>query len=225
MGSIPSLLTCQQHTETKRIVKMKLLSVILIVEVAFTQAKFCPKEKNGDRCKSKPNAYKCAAFFEDLQGKGDGALKWIGALPDALKKVKKEDYQEVLGRDISPDSFNEFSACSNKAANARCYTTLQRFTQEPMDSCTKNLVNTKGAETVGDYLCGQVRRWLKNDADFNAHGKEDIKIVFRYSQCGSEWAAVDSDGTELYPAEALCCSAEGFFYRCDGTDYNKICDK
>ena len=51
-------------------------------------------------------------------------MKWIGALPDALKKVKKEDYQEVLGRDITPESFNDFSACSNEAANARCYTTV-----------------------------------------------------------------------------------------------------
>ena len=94
-----------------------------------------------------------------------------------------------------------------------------------MDSCKKNLVNTKGVETVGDFLCGQVRRWLKNDADFKANGKKNIKIVFHYSQCGGEWAAVNSEGAELYPEEPLCCSAEGLFYRCDGSDYNKICEK
>ena len=48
---------------------------------------------------------------------------WLGALPDALKKVEKEDYQEILGENITPDSFKDFS-CDPVAANARCYTTV-----------------------------------------------------------------------------------------------------
>jgi len=32
------------------------------------------------------------------------------------------------------------------------------------------LINTGGSTTVGDYLCGQVRRWLRNSASFKSGG-------------------------------------------------------
>merc|ERR1712122_114346 len=71
-----------------RIARMKFLFFVLAVSVALTQAKrFCPGEKNGDRCAAKQNHYKCGAFFEDLKDEGEGHLQWLGALPDALKKV------------------------------------------------------------------------------------------------------------------------------------------
>ena len=55
-------------------------------------------------------------------------LTWLGALPDALKKVDKEDYQEILGENITPESFKNLN-CDNTtiaaiSANARCYTTV-----------------------------------------------------------------------------------------------------
>ena len=53
-------------------------------------------------------------------------LTWLGALPDALKKVEKEDYQEILGEDITPESFKNFN-CDPVAANARCFTTVTSF--------------------------------------------------------------------------------------------------
>merc|ERR1712168_455320 len=39
-----------------------------------------------------------------------------------------------------------------------------------LDSCDRNLINTGGSTTVGDYLCGQVRRWLRNSASFKSGG-------------------------------------------------------
>ena len=67
------------------------------------------------------NTYKCGVFFEDLTT--NKPITWLGALPDALKKVKKEDYQEILGENITPESFKNFE-CNAVAANARCYTTV-----------------------------------------------------------------------------------------------------
>ena len=67
------------------------------------------------------NTYKCGVFFEDLTSRKP--ITWLGALPDALKKVKKDDYQEILGDNITPESFKNFN-CDTTAANARCYTTV-----------------------------------------------------------------------------------------------------
>merc|ERR1712154_276377 len=52
-------------------------------------------------------------------------------------------------------------SCDNVTANARCYTILDKQRKLPLDSCDRNLINTRGTDTVGDYLCGQVRRWLR----------------------------------------------------------------
>ena len=85
------------------------------------------------------------------------------------------------------------------------------------------MVNTKGTGTVGDYLCGQVRRWLKRDEDFKTNGKKGINITFQYSQCGNDWKAVNDQGATLYTKEPLCCTPDGYFFRCDGSDYTKFC--
>ena len=61
---------------------------------------------------------------------------------------------------------------------------MTKFISEPLDSCNKNLVNTKQSQTIGDYLCQQVRRWLRNDADFKANGRDNIQLPVYYSQCG-----------------------------------------
>ena len=74
------------------------------------------------------NTYKCGAFFENLTG--NGGIQWLGALPDALKKADPKDYQEILGSDITEDSFKGFdcsSPSSALAANARCYATVTNF--------------------------------------------------------------------------------------------------
>jgi len=201
---------------------MKLALLVLAVTIAVTGGAFCPGEKKyGKRCLSKENAYKCGVFLEDL--KKNKPITWLGALPDALKKVKKDEYQEILGENITPDSFRNFN-CDDVAANARCYTTLAKFKSTPLDSCDKNLVNTKAGGTIGDYLCGQVRRWLKNDAEFKVNGKDNITIPFYYSQCGEDWTPVtDGETGALYTDEKLCCSPDGLFRRCDGSDYQTEC--
>ena len=66
--------------------------------------------------------YKCGVFLEDLTD--TKPLTWLGALPDALKRVSKEDYTEILGPGIEPESFENFN-CDTVAANARCYATVR----------------------------------------------------------------------------------------------------
>jgi len=93
-----------------------------------------------------------------------------------------------------------------------------------MDSCGKNLVNANGEGTAGDYLCKQVKRWLRKSEDFKANGKRDIKIAFHYSECGGDWTPVTSDGEQLYAKELLCCKPDGTFERCNGEDFTKSCE-
>ena len=92
-----------------------------------------------------------------------------------------------------------------------------------MDSCEKNLVKTKSSETVGDYLCKQVDRFIGGKADFQANGKDNIKIPIYYSACGGDWTPVSNEGENLYVEEPLCCTKDGKFRRCDGTDFNRSC--
>jgi len=226
------------------------LLIILVVSVAAAQRtkKFCPREKqledeegkkvfvtidgkerkvygdddnDGEKCKSKPNQFKCGAFFENL--KKGSELTWLQALPDALDKINKTnvDVKEYVGEDITKETFENPPSCNDIYANARCYAFLTKFVKEPMDSCGKNLVNTKGDGTAGDYLCDQVRRWLRRDEDFKANGKNDIKIAFHYSECGGDWKPVNDAGNQLYAEEPLCCTAEGTFRRCNGEKFTK----
>ena len=184
------------------------------------------------------NAYKCSVFFEDLTPRRK--LTWIGALPDALKKAKnKDEAREILGADVTEESFNNFPGCQDSAANARCYTTVSLFLffqmiicclfqldkqrSVPLDSCDRNLINTSGSETIGDYLCKQVRRWLKRDSDFKADGIKNLKLPFYYSACNGDWTPVTNNGVDLYADEPLCCNPDGTFYRCDGTPFNQFC--
>merc|ERR1711872_55642 len=212
-----------------RIVEMKSFLIVLAVCIVVTQEAFCPGEKKyGKRCLAKPNAYKCGVFFEDLTPKKP--ITWLGALPDALKQISKKRSQKVLGEDITSESFSNFY-CDDVAANARCYTTLNEHIWGPLDSCPFSnlygiLPNSKVSGTVGDKLCGQVKRWLKNDDDFKANGRRDINIVYYYSSCESDWAPV-TDGLDrvLAHREKLCCTKDGLFERCDGTDFRKSCKR
>merc|ERR1712062_402785 len=200
---------------------MRLLLLCFVGLLALVNARgFCPGEgrSKNERCVADDNQYKCGVFLENLR-KGV-PITWLGALPDALAKVDEEDYAEILGADITPESFENF-ACDATAANARCYATMTKFKSEPLDSCDKNLVNTKQSQTIGDYLCQQVRRWLRNDKDFKANGRDNIKIPIYSSHCGQDWTPVSdgSSGGDLYVDEPLCCNSDGTFRRCDGSAY------
>merc|ERR1712141_201469 len=202
---------------------LKMKAFVMIASlVAVSQAKFCPGERGGNKCVAGDNAYKCAVFFENLTPKRD--LTWIGALPDALKKAtNQEEVRAILGADVTPASFNELSTCDAKTANARCYTILDRQKSIALDSCDRNLINTRGSETIGDYLCGQVRRWLRRSSDFKENGIRDLRLPFYYSACNEEWTPITDGSKDLYFDEELCCDPNGKFFRCDGSDYNKTC--
>merc|ERR1712130_533149 len=98
-------------------------TLIVLGLAAYSQAKFCPGEKNGNKCVAGDNSYKCAVFFENLTSKRP--LTWIGALPDALKKAKSpEEVQDILGADVTEESFSQLTSCDASTANARCYSIL-----------------------------------------------------------------------------------------------------
>ena len=60
-------------------------------------------------------------FFENLTPKRP--LTWIGALPDALEKAtNQEEVKDILGADVTRESFDDLPTCEEKTANARCYT-------------------------------------------------------------------------------------------------------
>ena len=100
---------------------------------------------------------------------------------------------------------------------------LSKFKSDPLDSCEKSLVKTRSSETVGDYLCAQVERFIGKKAEFKAAGKDNIKIPIYYSACGGDWTPVSDNGTDLYVEEPLCCTKTGKFRRCDGTDFADSC--
>merc|ERR1711890_47167 len=129
---------------------------ILLLSAALTQAKFCPRENNGDECRANSTMYKCGVFFKDLTPKLP--LTWLGALPDALDKVDEADYKRILGKNINKESFTN-SDCKKQTVNSRCYATMSKVATENMDTCDNNLLTTKAEQTMGDYLCGQVKRW------------------------------------------------------------------
>merc|ERR1712236_22183 len=197
-------------------------ALAVLAVVASATAKFCPGEKGGNRCVAKDKAYKCAVFFENLTSKRP--LTWIGALPDALKKAKnKQEAQEILGADVTEESFNNFPSCQASTANARCYATLNKQRSTPLDSCDRNLINTSGSQTIGDYLCKQVRRWLRTDSKFQTEGIKNLKLPFYYSTCNGDWTPVSSNGQKLYADEPLCCNPDGTFFRCSLEPFNQSC--
>eukprot|EP00088_Acartia_fossae_P045035 TRINITY_DN4812_c0_g1_i1.p1 TRINITY_DN4812_c0_g1~~TRINITY_DN4812_c0_g1_i1.p1 ORF type:complete len:201 (-),score=50.51 TRINITY_DN4812_c0_g1_i1:35-637(-) len=196
--------------------------VSVVALVAVSQAKFCPGERGGNKCVAKDNSYKCAVFFENLTPKRD--LTWIGALPDALKKAKnQQEVKEILGDDVNEESFSQLTTCDEKTANARCYTILDRQRSIKLDSCDRNLINTRGSETIGDYLCGQVRRWLRRDDDFKANGIRNLRLPFYYSACNGDWTPISDGSKDLYFDEPLCCTPEGTYFSCDGSAFNSVC--
>ena len=208
----------------------RFLLSLLLVAVVVQARKFCPKEKNGDKCKAKENEYKCGVFFRDLTPKVDFA--WLGALPEAITRAQndgatKKDIEDILGADVNVAGYKG-DVCGDTLANSRCYAQMQKASTEPLDSCGKSLIRTKwseqATETGGDYLCGQVHRWLKRNSDYKANGKDNIDIAFMYSQCGGEWTDIQSEGVNLASKEPLCCTNQGKFRRCDGSDFNKTCN-
>ena len=175
--------------------------------------------------------YKCGVFFKDLTSKVP--LAWLGALPEAVVRARKEgatdeDVISLLGSSIDADSYENYE-CGDKGANTRCYAQMSKVRDESLDSCGKSLVRKKWSEqaeeTMGDYLCGQVHRWLKRNSDYKANGRDNIDIGFMYSECGNEWTEIASSTEgKLVPKEPLCCTNKGKFRRCDGSGQVSSCN-
>merc|ERR1712059_48927 len=104
---------------------------------------------------------------------------------------------------------------AKKTANARCYSQLQKAAKESMNSCGKNLSTWGAEESLGDYLCGQVNRWLGNKKDYQENGKDNITIAFMYSQCGKDWEYVSEKEVRLTAKDSLCCGPDGKYNGCD----------
>merc|ERR1711953_86529 len=65
--------------EVKIMERTALLIVVLVAALSLVEGrKFCPKERNGDKCKAKKASYKCGVFFKDLSPKVP--LAWLGAI-------------------------------------------------------------------------------------------------------------------------------------------------
>ena len=87
----------------------------------IVERKFVSEKKSVSMSMFFSNAYKCAVFFEKLTPKRN--LTWIGALPDALEKAtNQEEVKDILGADVTRESFDDLPTCEGKTADARCYT-------------------------------------------------------------------------------------------------------
>merc|ERR1712061_502033 len=173
MGTSSSAHSCT--TPSHHDMKTALITLALVAAAA---AKFCPGEKNKNRCVAGDTAYKCAVFF--------------GNLPN----------------------------CDDVTANARCYAILDGQKDIKLDSCDRNLINTRGSQTIGNFLCGQVRRWLRRSASFKTSGIRDLRLPFYYSACNRDWTPITDGENDLYFDEALCCNPDGSYYNCDGSVTN-----
>merc|ERR1719369_1038818 len=110
---------------------MKFMLLIFVVSVAYSGRKFCPGERDGDQCRAKSNATKCAAFFDDLKGNGNHNLTWIAALPDALRRWPMP-MKDIMGKDINRSKFYGIPFCHLDFAFGLCYSSVLKLAREPL---------------------------------------------------------------------------------------------
>lgn len=204
--------------------------IVVLVNLIHAQRKlpFCPLERtNNVRCKSKGSAFKCGVFFLNVNPKNK--FTWIAALPDALNKPSirkdKEFVKQILNGVSRGDFVIDPRRCDNGAidgrrlANGRCYTTMNQLKDTPLDSCDRNLLNEKSADTIGNILCKRIIPYFPVDQK----KIENIEIGFGHSVCGRDWEdTLDTSGSKpLKLTEKLCCerlsALETKFYKCNGS--------
>jgi len=217
----------------RRPLLLLLLAVATLVNVAA--GKFCPKEKNRDKCKATDGQYKCGVFYKNLVRRRP--LTYIGALPDDLTADNEPQWEKILGPSATPESFNQFDCDeqADKRANSRCYTIMNRLATGELDKCDDTLLNHKGrgGKTLGDSLCDQLHRFLsktrKKQKVFE-NGIQNQTVTFAYSQCGGDWTAVNNGGVPLTPTHNICChsaihvTSPKKYYRCDNPEATRQCD-
>jgi len=172
--------------------RLVLLLLVFTVWNFGETRKFCPRERNGDKCRARNNAFKCAVFFYNLLGKGN--YQYIEDLPTYLRRPF---WQDVVGEGITNDTFYTSIDCGetgNTDYNMRCYDMFSPIVDKIIYH----------EEEEGNRMCNHVGRWLRNDPDFQADGKEKIEIRFAYSYCNNDWKDVTSDGQLLSHGPLHC---------------------
>merc|ERR1711874_113573 len=85
---LPQLLLCPGPDMRKTTI---LLLVVTAIAIDLAAGKFCPKERNRDKCKAKTNQYKCGVFYKDMVKRK--RLSYIGALPDDLTEKNRPQWK------------------------------------------------------------------------------------------------------------------------------------
>jgi len=203
------------------------VTLAVAVNLAAAKRKFCPGEEDGDRCKAKESQYKCGVFFKELTRRQN--LTYIGSLPDALTENNKNSWGDILGPNVKKESFDKFNCKdgqSEKRANSRCYSILNKLATTELDGCEDSLFNQgEGSATMGDALCDQLFRFLRpikqRKTELEEEGIKNQEITFQYSQCGIDWKTVGGDKTPLTATHKVCCHPKFHlehpmkYYRCD----------
>jgi len=192
--------------------------------------KFCPLERDGNRCKSRPAQYKCGAFIDGVPN-AQYDMSWIGAMPDALNKKAVRNNPDIKAtfNNVKRESFlfDDASTCAAREAfsNAGCIIAMSQVSKIPMDSCTQTIFNEDGAQTVGNLLC--TNAYFANG---NKLAPGPMNISFRKSTCGKDWenVVINKQGTPFVHTQQLCCEAgangeKAVYKSCDGSAYNKVC--
>jgi len=132
---------------------------------------------------------------------------------------------KVNNQPVTEEYFEQWSQnCDSQEANRKCYILMDQIKDNKLDSCEKTLGNLDGKNTIGNQLCDQAIRFLKNRNLDTSLGIQNLELVFSYSDCKKPWTSVTSDQIgELSLNEKLCCNADGSFYRCNGGSFNKSC--
>eukprot|EP00088_Acartia_fossae_P035245 TRINITY_DN3627_c0_g1_i10.p1 TRINITY_DN3627_c0_g1~~TRINITY_DN3627_c0_g1_i10.p1 ORF type:complete len:216 (-),score=40.17 TRINITY_DN3627_c0_g1_i10:245-892(-) len=211
--------------------KQFIVAFLIGLATSSVVAKFCPREKrDGFQCRAKDDQFKCGIFFEDLLGTGE--IKWIGALPDAIAKTKRKNpelvnkiFPKVDGQPVQISYFRQWSdQCNADEANAKCYLLMDQIADDRLDSCKKTVGNLNGDDTIGNQLCGQAKRFLRQNGKSIADGMKDQPIAFFSSTCQGAWSPVGSSQTgNLRAEERLCCDSSWKYYKCDGGDFRNSC--
>jgi len=216
-----------QHSNIFAMVYLRQLAVVLVIGVVTAQAeRFCPRERReGLECRAAQDKFKCGIFFENLLG--DGKIKWIGALPDAIKKTKRTNPELVRkifpktssGNVVTENFFSEDweDKCDAVDANSKCYSLMNQIARKRLDSCERTVGNLDGKNSIGNELCSQARRFMVSADKDISKGIEDQVLSFYSSTCKNEWKPVKSQDGDLYVSQKLCCDESWNYYSCDGS--------
>merc|ERR1711915_364367 len=167
--------------------------VCLVIGIESMEDKFCPRGKlNGTptqkECRATENKFKCGIFFQDLLGKGE--IKWIGALPDAIRGVKKK-----ILKKLEKSSLNIMANLWRHLISTWILVMellIRQKNKEPLSSRDATLGNLEGDDKIGNQLCAQAKRFLQKDGQSTENGLNRQIISFYSSTCNGPWQPVTS---------------------------------